>query len=125
MIVMVISYFSVGIDNAIYLRFSFYHFFFHFQKVFARIRHILLLIFCYFIATRVLQGQRDEATKVDNQMAKNDAKELQEVTRKAVIEQSVYYNKVNDVIERSGEWVHPQIRLFALVLESDVEQMRN
>jgi len=36
-------------------------------------------------------------------MAKNDAKELQEVTRKAVIEQSVDYNKVNDVIERSGE----------------------
>ena len=84
-----------------------------------RIRHILLLIFCYFI-TRVLQGQRDESTKVDNQMAKNDAKELQEVTRKAVIEQSVDYNKVNDVIERSGEWVNPQIRLFALVLESDV-----
>lgn len=53
-----------------------------------RIRHILLLIFCYFI-TRILQGQRDESTKVDNQMAKNDAKELQEVTRKAVIEQSV------------------------------------
>lgn len=67
-----------------------------------RIRHILLLIFCYFI-TRVLQGQRDESTKVDNQMAKNDAEELQEVTRKAVIEQSVDYNKVNDVIERSGE----------------------
>ena len=67
-----------------------------------RIRHILLLIFCYFI-TRVFQGQRDESTKVDNQMAKNDAKELQEVTRKAVIEQSVDYNKVNDVIERSGE----------------------
>lgn len=67
-----------------------------------RIRHILLLIFCYFV-TRVLQGQRDESTKVDNQMAKNDAKELQEVTRKAVIEQSVDYNKVNDVIERSGE----------------------
>ena len=67
-----------------------------------RIRRILLLIFCYFI-TRVLQGQRDESTKVDNQMAKNDAKELQEVTRKAVIEQSVDYNKVNDVIERSGE----------------------
>ena len=89
-----------------------------------RIRHILLLIFCYFI-TRVLQGQRDESTKVDNQMAKNDAKELQEVTRKAVIEQSVDYSKVNDVIERSAEWVNPQIRLFALVLESDVYQMRN
>lgn len=72
-----------------------------------RIRHILLLIFCYFI-TRVLQGQRDESTKVDNQMAKNDAKELQEVTRKAVIEQSVDYNKVNDVIERwlqANEWI--------------------
>ena len=67
-----------------------------------RIRHILLLLFFYFI-TRVLQGQRDESTKVDNQMAKNDAKELQEVTRKAVIEQSVDYNKVNDAIERSGE----------------------
>ena len=32
MIVMVISYFSVGIDSAIYLRFPFYHFFFHFQR---------------------------------------------------------------------------------------------
>ena len=86
-----------------------------------RSRHILLLIFCYFI-TRVLQGQRDESTKVDNQMAKNDAKELQEVTKKAVIEQRVDYN---DVIERSGESLNPQIRLFALVLESNVQQMRN
>ena len=69
-----------------------------------------------------MQGQRDESTKVDNQMAKNDAKELQEVTKKAVIEQRVDYN---DVIERSGESLNPQIRLFALVLESNVQQMRN
>ena len=50
-----------------------------------------------------MQGQRDESTKVDNEMAKNDAKELQEVTRKAVIEHSVDYNKVNDFNELSGE----------------------
>ena len=52
----------------------------------------LSLIFCYFNATHVFQGQRDESTKVDKEMAKNDSKELQEVTRKALIEQRFHYN---------------------------------
>lgn len=40
---------------------------------------------------------------VDKKIAKKDAKELQEVTRMANIEQSVDCNKVNHVIELSAE----------------------